>query len=154
MKKQTVSNRSEKISEISEIFQDITKEETKAILDANGLEMDEDERLIQVWMTSEDLHSENLCDHGFHIEVGGRKWTAFPGAIPTMLPAKFFQGHKEGEIIKIKFPKTVLETNADWGDEDSFEIESSLILRLELAQTRFRYRSFGTFEECLRRVGA
>lgn len=106
----------------------------------NGLNpMDPDSsKLVQVWITSkEDLHTENLGDHCFHVDdqiIAGHDGKYSAG----YLPLSMLKGHHEGDHINIKM---------DYSNHGIM-----LELDCRLAQTEYRYRNFGTFEDCLSRI--
>ena len=103
------------------------------------------EPCVQVWMTNKGMEteeikgSENWQDHSTPYGV-------FSNEIyfPNRLPVSLFEGKKEGDTI-ILTCNDVKENS----DEEIVPSTGTVILRIKLAQQKYRYRNFGTFEKCL-----
>ena len=67
--------------------------------------------------------NENWCDHGYD---------AFGERFPSRLDPEIFHGKSEGDIVEFTVGKTTC--------------------KLKLAQTEFRYRNFGNFEDVLEKL--
>lgn len=91
------------------------------------------EPLVQVCLvsTSPEIPSENLVVHGFK-DLSG----TYRSIESDWLPVKLFQTFKEGDIITIKLPLT--------GDD------AILAVHATLAQTKYKYASYGDFHDVLR----
>lgn len=97
----------------------------------------EDDLLVELWFCSEELNSENLVDHGFNVEDADGTRLHLQPIMMKRLPVKLFDGHKEGDRFSVKIPQKT----------ESGEIIMEIALTLD--QLGYRYRRFGTFEECL-----
>lgn len=112
----------------------------------SGLNINRD-HIVDVWLSSKDqLKSENLSDHGAtiigedcqdqHIQLYSIHW----------IPDKILYGHCEGDEITIKVPFNPTDFHhPELGD---VVIE----MKVRLAQTEYRYKRFGHFEDVLDRV--
>lgn len=109
------------------------------VCELNGLEeFDiEHDRLIQLWFTSKELGSDNICRHGFGIIEDGKEDFMTPYDMEE-LPVKIFEGKSEGDTISIKVP-----------DGDII-----LDMNVTLNQQDYRYKNFGTFDQCIEKLGA
>lgn len=106
---------------------------------------------VEVWVTTPGNDNSNWSDH--HVDplwediskedviAGKTQWRL----ASTRLPKAIFNGHKEGDVITLNLPITRRTEN---GTSEEAWIKASLCL----AQTKYRYRDFGKFEEVLRRV--
>ena len=111
----------------------------KKLAELNEIEMDDDDRMVEIWMVSEDdLKSTNLRDHGF--KINGKH--AHIGS--CYLPAKIFYGKVEGDSIRLTFPVYV---GAPYLDGETEETEMTADVTLN--QKAYRYRRFGNFEDAM-----
>lgn len=115
------------------------------LFELNGVEYDLDdfdsEKLVEIWAVSrEDLGSDNLGSHGFTMTIDGQEYYC---RFPSYLPVRLFSGKKEGEIISLIIP---IEGQ---GDENDDHVSLKMRFNLRLAQTEYRYRGFGKFEDLL-----
>ena len=112
------------------------KESANVILVANGLAEEADPLLMQVWMSAEDtMGCENLnCHYGKYIDENGDVKPY--GQLWSCLPASLFKDAKEGDTVEVRVPAGVYHYS------DKFDT----MLKITLAQTKYRYRSFGNFE--------
>ena len=115
-----------------------------------GVDFDtENDKIVQIWFTSEELKSDNLEAHGFEYESDGlvQDFTFRYG----YLPYPVLKDLKEGDSIDLD-----LEATEDtWLKDDSDICVKRVIIvpmHITFRQLEYRYRNFGTFEECLRRV--
>ncbi len=119
------------------------------IYEINGIDYDTEnlgeEKMLEMWVTAkEDLDSENLGSHGFELEIEGvQNYCRFP----NYLPMRLFEGKEEGDIVSIILP-IIAYTYKD----DNAKTELYLKFHIRLAQTEYRYRSFGRFEVLLARL--
>lgn len=120
------------------IYGDRLNATMNGILEASGHETEVDPYMMQVWVVAEnDLGCENLVDHmGHYWGIDGVKHPF--GNIPSYLPANMFVGRKEGDVVTVVYPEGTTQFNKDF----------KVVMHLKLAQTGYRYRRFGTFEEC------
>lgn len=121
---------------------------------ANNLVYDyEADDVIQLWFVSDDLGSDNLGNHGFRFWVeNDRYWVhSSESKILSCLPKKMFEGLREGETRTILIPMNDTEIqNCNTGDEEKVDIE--LRLTITAAQSKYRYKSFGNFEDTISMV--
>lgn len=107
---------------------------------------DIDEELwIQVWIVVPDI-SENLNDHGFTLkdtDPEGKKLFVRPQL--EFLPLSIFTGKKEGDEI-------VFDISGFWGIMDGEKAKVNLKLKLKLQQLKYRYNSFGPFQEVMNKL--
>lgn len=101
------------------------------LAEINKMPIGSEDVLIGLWFVGEE--TENLVDHG--TMFGGKHRRAKC----NLIPAKLLMGLHEGEMLKINLP-------CDNGDIIRCEVKA--------AQKKYRYRSFGSFEDavnfCLR----
>ena len=107
------------------------RERVNEICQYNGVDTTYDTPLFQAWFVGGD--SDNMGDHGFR--VGERTFGA--GFLKAYLPAELFFHKNEGDVVTVHYPV----------DEDT-----DLTLNCRLAQTKYRYSNYGTFEECFRKL--
>lgn len=100
--------------------------------------------VVQLWFTG--MGCENLVDHYLHAETDDSKRVYMRARNLGHLPASFFEGKKEGDSIDLVFPATCEVADSD--DELNITVKA----KVTLAQTKYRYRSFGNFEDVLRQV--
>jgi hypothetical protein len=108
------------------------------IMDTDGIEK---ELLLETWIISEDLATENLADHGFEVMIDGER--RFFGIPYRHLPVKLFSSVEEGDIVHVTIPITNRETKF---------VEVLLHLNLHVNQLGHRYGNFGRFEKLLDRL--
>lgn len=136
------------------IFNDNYVEDYMKMLAVNGCDPDDPDNLMQVqlWFTSSDLHTENVCRHGARVADENIRDVLLAPTHMEFLPVSLFKGRKEGEVMYLRYPCrfTYGELNVD---EDDLVIEPvELRIHLKLNQTEYRYRNFGNFENALERV--
>ena len=103
------------------------------------------DKLVQVWMYGMD--SDNFIRHGFRVtDEKGKIHRATVRHFAEYLPAKWFNGMKEGDSIEISLPATIEEYNKN-GECSTRKIK--VHATLTLSQLDSRYRRFGTFENAL-----
>ena len=125
----------------------------------NGFSYNESiDKFVQMWWVGAD--SDNMQDHGFCIEIGNNKYFFGYQRSISQVPMKFFEGHKEGEILPLVMTlKPMSVMNIELGRkslqhyEETDEVpEFKITFNLKLNQLDYRYRRFGTFEEVLKYV--
>ncbi|MCM1440210.1 MAG: hypothetical protein NC131_13555 [Roseburia sp.] len=130
---------------LSESVQKSMTEDINAIAELSGFEFDpKKDVLVQLWFCG--MECENLVDHFVHAEDEDGNKVMFRAGNIGNLPAKIFDGKKEGDTIDITFPVTVFNRGED------IEKEITVKATVTLAQTKYRYRRFGNFEEVLKQV--
>ena len=112
------------------------------------------ESWIQIWYVTPKEEDSNWCAHTIDGYEELKGWRP----ISEYLPKTLFAGHKEGDCITIDIPIEKL-LNKDERKEidlicncDSCQLEATIKVQLQLAQSKYRYRRFGTFEDVLARV--
>ena len=128
----------------------------------NGYEFSPDERLVQLWWTSEDLGRENLADHGIRVQLNedhlilsaSCTYDSF-GYLPIGMVKDWHEGEEVEIIIPIKTDKSCFilkngKFNEGLVEADEMEIEFHL--KVTPSQLKYRYRRFGTFEEWLHSI--
>ncbi|MBR6289245.1 MAG: hypothetical protein IKR19_07920 [Acholeplasmatales bacterium] len=119
----------------------------------NGFDFDpKHDKVVQVWSCCDDCN--NMQDHFFHEtdDEGNEYRFRFPS---SYIPAKILKDHVEGETFDIVYRmKPENWDNKEWDKEDESEElpEFEFIFHTTLAQKKYRYRSFGNFEDVLFRV--
>ncbi len=128
---------------------DTRKETVCNVCFANGVSYDpETDKLIQLWMVSDDLQSDNIEDHGFISNFNGKEYRCHLPAYCHSLPKKLLPS-KEGETKRIIIPNCIATERSRDADE---EINFDLILNITASQTKYRYKNFGNFEDAVRYV--
>lgn len=124
------------------------------ICELNGLKFDETvDRCVETWYTSPEMECDNIPDHDIHFEYEGEKYQlTFPSG--RQLPSPLFKDKKEGDVVEIKVPVYIRKYDRPHYKDKMFDedIETVVTLKLKLAQTEYRYRSFGNFEDVLKKV--
>ena len=118
------------------------------IVEANSINLTDDDYIIQVWGASEELESDNLTAHGFRFIEDGKKCWYSPRM--ELLPASIFAGKKEGDTVTFDVPMMGLDEEGDFTDK----VVAVLRFHMTLNQHEYRYRSFGNFEDVVKRVCA
>lgn len=104
---------------------------------------EDDELMTQVWIVAkDDLGTENLTDHGCHFMDEDERKYASPHI--SIIPTRIFEDKKEGDIVDVQFKH----------HQSDPEFECEFILHLRLAQSEYRYRRFGQFEEVFEKLKA
>ena len=117
-------------------------EDAKKMLAASGIEQryKDDAILVEVWIVSEDLNTENLnCHNGRYVGEDGKRHII--DGVGPYIPYEIFEGKREGDVVDVVYPSTMSRM-------DGVELN----LQLTLAQKEYRYRNFGDFEDVLRKV--
>lgn len=117
------------------------------VCEANGITFDpENDYLIETWYHSKQLGCDNIPDHNIYFEdEEGNKWILGSNC-GRYLPAKLFEGHKEGDTITIKLPMWLTKNYSENSEDVIAEIN------LTLQQQGYRYQRFGDFEEVVEYV--
>ena len=120
----------------------------KDVLDTNGYTYDKDnEFFVETWAVGKSVDSDNLHDHGFTVTIDGQEvFLRFPG---RFLPASIFEGKCEGDTIELKIPVSTAVRNSKAPKK---KIQVMLNAKITLAQLKYRYGRFGTFDEVLNRL--
>ena len=97
----------------------------------------ETEEFVELWFANEDI--DNWFDHGVYDE-SETQWRP----LTKNLPKTLFYGKKEGD--KVSFSMIFTSRIND------MEVRKRVPVTLTLSQLKYRYKRFGTFEECLKTV--
>jgi hypothetical protein len=125
------------------------REEATKICSDNNVDFDESkDYMVQTWITSEDLHADNITDHGFHFEEDGERYWVHAG-IGRFIPSNLIN-IKEGETVTLSFNDNEVYARNDLDEEHPVNV--NVILHITAAQTKYRYRNFGKFEDTLKYV--
>lgn len=112
---------------------------------------EETDLFVEVWVTTPGNDNSNWIDHYVdplweeiskkEMLDGKSQWRL----AATRLPKAIFDGYKEGDVVTVNLPIT------RWTENGTIE-NAWIKVSLCLAQTKYRYKDFGKFEEVLRRV--
>lgn len=114
------------------------EKEVTNLANINNVVIDDYDPVIDTWIVIPGL-TENLGDHGISLTIDG---TDLYMHVETTCIPKSMLPKKEGESTVITF------LARDFSKDTTVE----LCLTLTAAQRKYRYRSFGTFEEVLKKV--
>lgn len=106
------------------------------------------ELMAQVWICSEKLGIENMSGHGCTIKVDENDVFIKPRI--NFVPARIFEGKKEGDIVDIKFSDKGGTFKPGYEENPNFEY--TLLLHARLAQNGHAYSRFGEFHEAFRKL--
>ena len=145
-----IPNSAAKISGYFEIFREKYRNLANKICKDNNLEFNENkDYMVETWICSDDLRTENLADHGCKIMVDGKKYYLENGAIKRDIPSTVLYNLKEGESITLIFNDIKI---VDYDSDDYDEYLINLELNITASQTKYRYARFGKFEDVLKYV--
>ena len=102
--------------------------------DATGMRMKENDLVAQVWVTSDHDLGENWQDHSGWREICEIEDSQQPRLFPPFFPVNVLEAFEEGDILRVS------------------PIGTDVIIELKCCQLGYRYRNFGRFEECLRKL--
>lgn len=122
--------------------------EQTEIAELNDIEYDRDEdQLVQFWIHADDIiQSENLNCHGAAIYIDDERYRI--DCRCELLTERIFREHIEGDVVNLKLPAYLSKSGSDLDESEKIILD----LELTLNQLDYRYRSFGPFEEVLKRV--
>lgn len=124
----------------------------KELLVNNFPDLGNDDRVVETWSCSPGV-SENLQDHGFYaVDETGHDWYVRPVMGANYVPVSVFTGKHEGDTVYLTISAIARRFERKDGDIECFERDITLSMTLTLAQAKYRYRSFGNFEECLQKL--
>lgn len=144
-----IPNSASSVARTHRIFKEDMRALVREICELNGLQYDENEDLIEMWFASlEDLECENMCDHVFKVvDSDGNEWVTRMDS--RMMPARLFEGHKEGDVVEINYPLHLGKNPAKVFNFDKRDMTVTMKMKVSLDQTKYRYSHHGPFEECL-----
>lgn len=137
----------------SEYLLSSCKEDMNKLASLNGIELTEDSMLVQVWMTSDQLASDNLGSHGFRfINKNGELCLckSYSKSL-NMIPADLLKDLKEGDSVDILLPVYCESIESIYDDSKNKDgmYQAVLNAHITAAQKKYRYRRFGNFEDVL-----
>ena len=106
-------------------------------------EMSAEEKAMEIWWTSDNC--DNLTDH--HPKVmwdDGNEY--YVNLDSPFLPLSIVKEWKEGETKKMYVPVTLFERETGNTIKTVFEVN------VTISQSKYRYRTFGTWEECISKI--
>lgn len=109
----------------------------------------ENDKLVETWLVEIDDEKDDPCDnmqdHVFCLEpIKMESRIKF-----HYIPEKLIKDFKEGDTFKIKIP---IKMFSEYRLDERNSKEAVLELSITANQKDYRYRRFGTFEECLEHV--
>ncbi len=145
-----IPNSAAKISSYFEVFQNKYRDLAIKLCNDNDVEFNEEtDYMVETWICSDELRTENLQNHGCIIRIDGKKYYLDGGRIKRDIPSTILKNLKEGESIVIKFNDIQIE---DYDSDDERKYNINLELNITAAQTKYRYKRFGNFEDTLKYV--
>ena len=102
-------------------------------------EMPSDEKAVEIWWVAENCG--NVYDHHPTVMYEGKKYELKLDC--PFLPMSIIKDWKEGESHVINIPVSLYEWETDAKTETVFKAT------IVPSQTKYRYRRFGTFQECI-----
>lgn len=123
----------------------------------NGIEVNEYDRVVELWAVCKELGSEDLADHGINIDADALKDAIHLPEDSRMhislnqgllVPFELIKDLHEDETVKLVWEATGRVIR----DESDKEYRIRLELDCKASQLKYRYRRFGTFESALEGV--
>ena len=121
----------------------------------NGIELKDDDKIVEMWFHSKELDCDNMADHGFETKLSnGHKIICQPRKL-QWVPAKMLENVKEGDLI------TLITPGNAYYDEDyhvlnvrkaAKKIDLILSISAVCQQQGYRYKRFGNFEDVVKLV--
>ena len=119
---------------------------TKKTYNDNGIEFDETERQIEVWLVSKDLHSDNVQDHSCRVLIDGEMYR-LNNRVLSYIPESLLPSG-EGKTSTFVFK----DMNVTSCDDKEKTMKIDLEITMTAKQLEYRYCRFGCFEEVLKAV--
>ena len=145
-----IPNSLRKLREFPSFMQNSYRNMLKTIFSEHHIHSEnlDEELFVEVWATSkEELKSENLSAHGFNVTIDGKEFRA---RFPEYLPVSLFLFNHEGDETWLNIP---VFAEKYYRESDTVETARPILKWiLRLAQTDYRYRIFGNFEDCLQEL--
>lgn len=139
-----IPNRAGKIQDFLEFSRKRILDKAVELCEDNGHKFDqENDYMVEVWMHSNDLNSDNMNCHGSYFTFEGKEYAI--GSLPSYIPKQLIS-------IKEKESTTLRYNNLKCRDYDGNKGEVDLVLNLRANQLDYRYCRFGAFEEVLEYV--
>lgn len=128
------------------------KEYFQKLAALNEYEYDENDTLVQLWFVETgdgDGICDNMCDHKFNIK--DRNDTYICNIQVPYLPYKLIQNKMEDDAMELKIPVYAYRYERD-RKLKRIELEIMINATITFRQQKYRYSSFGAFEEVLQQV--
>ena len=127
---------------------------------ANNIKFTDDSKFVEVWFATPGNRDSNWRDHCFDGYAELEHWRP----IWNYLPIELFEGRKEGDVVTFNLPieswtaahpiKGCDAQPAGCDLPNGVTVTTNIKVSMTLAQLKYRYRRFGTFEEVLKQLGA
>lgn len=104
------------------------------------------EPLVQIWWSSSELCSENLCDHGAHIIGKNGERITLPTNFLQYVPVSIFKDAKESDVIDISITHSMSVLPPYTSSMISYHFKA------KCSQLNYRYAGHGRFEEVLEKL--
>jgi len=127
---------------------------------ANDIKFTDESKFVEVWFATPGNQDSNWRDHTIDGYDELKGWRP----IWNYLPVELFKGRKEGDVVTFNLPIeswtaahpiTGLDNSpAGCNIPNGVTVTTKIKVSMTLAQTKYRYRRFGTFEEVLEKLGA
>jgi hypothetical protein len=127
---------------INDLFMDSAKLDILQLaIDNHQILEPANDKIVNLWLVSEE--GDNLSDHGLTVTSGDKEYyLPYFGDTFDNIPAHFFEGLCEGENLNLKVTR--------WGRKvNDKETEVDITVKMCLAQSKYRYRRFGDFQDVL-----
>lgn len=143
-----IPNKAVRVDDPCWIRPDESKATIQRIFELNNMEFDPDCKMVEVWVTSSDLNTDNLSCHAGEIieETDGKKYII--GADIYYIPSTFLERRKEGSVIKFFIDGWMREDNSTEAEDIILELD------LKLDQLNSRYCRCGEFQNAFKLVTA
>jgi hypothetical protein len=113
----------------------------------NNIELNDDDEIIQLWFHSEELESDNLCDHGFNIRLNNGRMVSFRPKALQWVPLKLLESINEGDSLLLISP-----SSSNFNIKRQSSVDAILHISMICQQQGYRYQSFGNFEDVVKKV--
>lgn len=128
----------------------------------NGLYMTPSDKICEVWLTSHDLHSDNISDDGIKIDFNEDDIKIFDKFVyerdklikcdcgftsfMNFMPVSLIKYMKENDVKEFRYLISIPSK------EYNKELDIKLNLKITAKQLAYRYREFGKFEDVIKRL--
>ena len=124
----------------------------KNLYKANNKEYNQDEFLVQIWLTGE--ISENIIRHGFRMTIDNKRYYTDSATLSSLeYCPRCLINIKEGETCDLLVKDVeVYERGFDVDDGKEHTRKVDILFHLTANQSDYRYRGFSTFEDVVEKV--
>lgn len=139
-----IPNRAARINDFLEFSRERILTKAEKLSQDNGKIFDrENDYMVEVWMHSKDLESDNMNSHGSFFNYEGKEYVI--GSLSTYIPRPLIE-MKEKEITTLRY------NDLKCRDDDGNKFDVDLVLNMRANQLDYRYGRSGSFEEVLEHV--